>query len=162
MTNPLTSEQLTELRALSERTYKMLTAFVEGNGGWNSELVIEHSQKLHDAEPALLALASQSLDREAEIVRLEDELNRQKAKTEYEAERAGNFENDLDEAKAREAEVRSEARAAAFKQFDALVCYYPTSDIALVHSNQAVVSNVCCNILEQVRALTQQPAKEPI
>jgi hypothetical protein len=36
----------------------------------------------------------------AENLRLQDELNRQIAKTEYEAERAGNFENDLDAAKA--------------------------------------------------------------
>lgn len=46
----------------------------------------------------LIPLYEMISEGEAEISRLEDELNRQKAKTEYEAERAGNIANSLDEA----------------------------------------------------------------
>jgi hypothetical protein len=52
-----------------------------------------------EALEAKCALLSASLNR------ADDELNREKAKTEYEAERAGNIENDLDDARAKAANM---------------------------------------------------------
>lgn len=56
------------------------------------------------AVPAMVGLAQELVGRWQTVIHalrgmgeFDDKLNRQKAKTEYEAERAGNFENDLDE-----------------------------------------------------------------
>lgn len=59
-----------------------------------------------DMEGRALAAEEKIATAEARITQLEEEMNRQKAKTEYEAERAGNFENDLDVAKAKVDDLR--------------------------------------------------------
>ena len=68
----------------------------------------------------LVPLYEMIAETEAEVNFLEDDINRQKAKTEYEAERAGNIENDLDVAAAKLLTATDALRnaIAAWPQFD--------------------------------------------